>query len=193
MKISSAHYLIGGTNTDNFPEHSLPEFFLCGRSNVGKSTFINTIFNQKNLAKTSSTPGKTQVLNWFIINDDFAIVDAPGYGYAKVSRKQREEFGAMMEDYLINRDNLKAVIMLLDYRHQPSEDDVLMNEFLRYYDIKVYYILTKEDKLKRNDLKKNKEMIMKTLGVEDENLLIPFSSLDKKNIDQVLKIFETNI
>lgn len=193
MKINSAYYLVGGTNTANFPDHNLPEFFLCGRSNVGKSTFINTVFNQKNLAKTSSTPGKTQVLNWFIINEQFALVDAPGYGYAKVSRKQREEFGVMMEDYLVNRENLKAVIMLLDYRHQPSDDDILMNDFLRYYDIKVYYILTKEDKLKRNDLKKNKDMIMKALGVEDENLFIPFSSLDKKNIDQVLNIFETNI
>lgn len=189
MKISSANYVIGGTNTSNFPVTDKPEFLLCGRSNVGKSTFINTIFDNSKLAKTSSKPGKTQVLNWFDINEQFYIVDAPGYGYAKVSKKQREEFGAMIEDYLVNRENLKEVIMLLDFRHKPTEDDVLMSNFLQYYDIPVTYILTKEDKVKRNDRKKNLEVIKKTLQV-DEKDLIPFSSVSKINLDKVFAVFE---
>ena len=150
MKISSAYYLVGATNQNNFPNLDLSEILLLGRSNVGKSTFINTIFNSK-IAKTSSTPGKTQVLNWFVINEEFCIVDAPGYGYAKVSKKQREEFGEMIEDYLLNRQQLKMVLMLLDYRHKPTEEDAIMYNFLKHFDINVKFILTKEDKLKRND------------------------------------------
>lgn len=190
MKISSSYYLVGGTNTENFPDVTMPEFFLCGRSNVGKSTFINTLFDNKNLAKTSGKPGKTQVLNWFVINEKFCIVDAPGYGYAKVSKKQREEFGAMIEDYLINRKNLKMVIMLLDYRHKPTEDDVVMYDFLKYYGIEIRFVLTKEDKLKRNDRKKNLEVIMDTLNCHDKDLFIPFSSVTKMNTEKVFDIFE---
>ncbi|MDF9866675.1 GTP-binding protein [Bacilli bacterium PM5-3] len=190
MKISSSYYLVGGTNSSNFPELDLPEFFLCGRSNVGKSTFINTLFNNKKLAKTSSQPGKTQVLNWFVINEAFCIVDAPGYGYAKVSKKQREEFGAMIEDYLVNRKNLRVVIMLLDYRHKPTEDDKMMYEFLKYYNIDTMFILTKEDKVKRNDRKKNLDIIMKELNCFDKEKFIPFSSETKINIDRVFKIFK---
>lgn len=190
MKITSACYLVGGTNKDNFPNNDMPEILLCGRSNVGKSTFINTVFNNKNLAKTSARPGKTQVLNWFVINEKFSIVDAPGYGFAKVSKKQREAFGQMIEDYLINRENLKAVIMLLDYRHKPTEDDILMYNFLKYYDIPVYFILTKEDKLKRNELKKNLEMIMDAMNNHDQSAYIPFSSVKKINISRSLDLLE---
>lgn len=193
MKITSARYLIGGTNKDNFPTLNLPEFMLCGRSNVGKSTFINTLFDNKKLAKTSGQPGKTQVLNWFVINEAFCIVDAPGYGYAKVSKKQREEFGAMIEDYLINREELRCVIMLLDYRHRPTNDDVIMYDFLSHYNIDVRFILTKEDKVKRNDRKKNLNLIMETMGCDDESKYIPFSSVSKINIDKVFAIFADEI
>jgi GTP-binding protein len=191
MKISSANYVVGGTNSENFPISDKPEFLLCGRSNVGKSTFINTIFNNSKLAKTSSKPGKTQVLNWFDINDTFYIVDAPGYGYAKVSKKQREEFGVMIEDYIVNRPNLREVVMLIDMRHKPTEDDVLMSNFLRYYDIPVTYILTKEDKVKRNDVKKQISLIKKTLDIVDETKIIPFSSEKKLNIDKIFDVFES--
>lgn len=193
MKITSAQYLVGGTDKENFPKLNLPEFLLCGRSNVGKSTFINTLFNNKNLAKTSGQPGKTQVLNWFVINEQFCIVDAPGYGYAKVSKKQREAFGAMIEDYLVNRAELRAVLLLLDYRHRPTEDDVLMYEFLAHYNIDVRFILTKEDKVKRNDRKKNLETIMKVMGCDDETKYIPFSAVSKLNIDKVLNVFEEKL
>lgn len=190
MKISSANYLVGATNTGNFPTLNMSEILLLGRSNVGKSTFINTIFNAK-IAKTSSTPGKTQVLNWFVINEQFCIVDAPGYGYAKVSKKQREEFGEMIEDYLVNREQLKMVLMLLDYRHKPTEDDVIMYNFLKHFEIKVKFILTKEDKLKRNDLKKNLKVIMDSLNHYQKNDFIPFSSVSKINKEKVYELFES--
>lgn len=190
MKISSANYLVGATNQNNFPNLDLSEILLLGRSNVGKSTFINTIFNSK-IAKTSSTPGKTQVLNWFVINEEFCIVDAPGYGYAKVSKKQREEFGEMIEDYLLNRQQLKMVLMLLDYRHKPTEDDVIMYNFLKHFDINVKFILTKEDKLKRNDLNKNLKVIMDSLNHYQKNDFIPFSSISKINKEKVYELFES--
>ena len=190
MKISSADYLVGATNQNNFPNLDLSEILLLGRSNVGKSTFINTIFNSK-IAKTSSTPGKTQVLNWFVINEEFCIVDAPGYGYAKVSKKQREEFGEMIEDYLLNRQQLKMVLMLLDYRHKPTEDDVIMYNFLKHFDINVKFILTKEDKLKRNDLNKNLKVIMDSLNHYQKNDFIPFSSISKINKEKVYELFES--
>ena len=190
MKISSAYYLVGATNQNNFPNLDLSEILLLGRSNVGKSTFINTIFNSK-IAKTSSTPGKTQVLNWFVINEEFCIVDAPGYGYAKVSKKQREEFGEMIEDYLLNRQQLKMVLMLLDYRHKPTEDDVIMYNFLKHFDINVKFILTKEDKLKRNDLNKNLKVIMDSLNHYQKNDFIPFSSISKINKEKVYELFES--
>ena len=193
MKITSAYYLIGATNTDNFPNLDHPEFLLCGRSNVGKSTFINTLFDNKSLAKTSSSPGKTQVLNWFIINEKFSIVDAPGYGYAKVSKKQREEFGEMIEDYLTNRKQLKMVFLLVDYRHKPSDDDVVMYEFLNHYNIPVVFILTKEDKVKRNDCQKNMNVIMKSFNCFDKEKYVEFSSINKVNIDRVLSMFQNNI
>lgn len=188
MKISSAYYLVGATNQNNFPNLDLSEILLLGRSNVGKSTFINTIFNSK-IAKTSSTPGKTQVLNWFVINEEFCIVDAPGYGYAKVSKKQREEFGEMIEDYLLNRQQLKMVLMLLDYRHKPTEDDAIMYNFLKHFDINVKFILTKEDKLKRNDLNKNLKVIMDSLNHYQKNDFIPFSSVSKINKEKVYELF----
>ena len=193
MKITSAYYLIGATNTNNFPDLNYPEFLLCGRSNVGKSTFINTLFDNKSLAKTSSSPGKTQVLNWFVINEKFSIVDAPGYGYAKVSKKQREEFGEMIEDYLTNRQQLKMVFLLVDYRHKPSDDDVIMYEFLNHYNIPVVFILTKEDKVKRNDRQKNMNVIMKAFNCFDKEKYVEFSSINKVNIDRIFKLFNEQI
>ena len=116
-----------------YPDDNLPEFLLVGRSNVGKSSFINTIIERKNFAKTSSKPGKTQTLNFYLINDAFYLVDVPGYGYASVSKDKKKKFGLMIEEYLKNRSNLKNVFLLIDYRHKPTEDDILMYNFLKYY------------------------------------------------------------
>ena len=117
--------------TSQYPTDNLPEFLLVGRSNVGKSSFINTLINRKNYAHTSSKPGKTQTLNFYLINKDFYFVDVPGYGYASVSKDRQKKFGIMIEDYIKVRENLKSVFMLIDYRHKPTEDDCLMYEFLK--------------------------------------------------------------
>ena len=130
MKIESADLKSMAVRMSQYPDDHKPEFLLVGRSNVGKSSFINTVLNRKNIARTSATPGKTQTLNFYIVNDKFYLVDVPGYGYAAVDRDTQKKFGMMIEEYLINRENLKRVFLLIDYRHKPSEDDLLMFNFI---------------------------------------------------------------
>ena len=145
MIIKSANYVIGGTKISHFPTDNLPEVLFVGRSNVGKSSFINALCN-KTIARTSSNPGKTQVINFFMINDSFYFVDVPGYGYARVSKTKIEEFGKMIENYITNRVNLKAVFLLVDFKVGPTKDDILMYEFLKFYNKKIYlnYTLTNQ-------------------------------------------------
>ena len=126
MIIRDAKFVTSGTTLEHYPDDNLPEVLICGRSNVGKSTFINSVLNRKNIAHVSGKPGKTQTLNYYLVNNEFYFVDVPGYGYAKVSKKDRASFGVMIEEYLVNREQLKIVIQLVDFRHKPSEDDVLM-------------------------------------------------------------------
>lgn len=185
MKINRAYYIKGGTDSSHFPEHDLPEICLSGRSNVGKSTFINAITHQNHLAKTSSRPGKTQTLNWFFINESFYFVDVPGYGYAKVGQKQREAFGKMIENYITTRPNLKGMILLVDHRHRPTEDDILMYRYLKYFDKKVLVVATKEDKLKRNDRKKMESIIKERLQFEGEDRFIAYSSETKLGLSKI--------
>ncbi len=131
MKIESVELKNMAVRTSQYPEDKRLEFLLVGRSNVGKSSFINTITIRKNLARTSATPGKTQTLNFYLVNDDFYLVDVPGYGYAQVNKETQKKFGLMIEEYLINRKNLKRVFLLVDYRHKPTEDDLLMYNFMK--------------------------------------------------------------
>ena len=126
MKITSVEFTTSAVRRSQYPTDEMPEFLLVGRSNVGKSSFINTLVNWKNLARFSSIPGKTQTLNFYLINDLFYLVDVPGYGFAKVSKQLKNKFGLIIEDYLKERDNLKMVFMLIDFRHKPTNDDVLM-------------------------------------------------------------------
>ena len=133
MKIKSVDLSVLATRRSQYPTDKKPEYMIVGRSNVGKSSFINTIINRKNFARTSSRPGKTQTINFYSINDEFYLVDAPGYGFAKVSKTKRKKFGLMIEDYLVNRKNLKCVFLLIDFRHRPTNDDILMYNFLKYY------------------------------------------------------------
>ena len=135
MKINRVNLEISAVRRSQYPTDNKPEFLLVGRSNVGKSSFINTLIHRKNYARTSSQPGKTQTINFYLVNDEFYLVDAPGYGFANVSKPMRKKFGLMMEDYLINRPNLKNVFMLIDFRHKPTSDDLMMYQFLKYYDI----------------------------------------------------------
>ncbi len=175
--------------TSQYPDDNLPEFLLVGRSNVGKSSFINTIIDRKNYAHTSSKPGKTQTLNFYMINKKFYLVDVPGYGYAAVSQDRQKKFGVMIEDYIKSRDNLKCVFMLVDYRHKPTEDDVLMYEFLKFYNLKIQVIATKFDKVKKSAREKQNKLIKDTLKLESEDL-ITFSTVSKKGKDEVLEVIK---
>ena len=150
MIIRSVEFVTSAVHKEGYPIDNLPEIVLSGRSNVGKSSFINSLLNRKNLAHTSSRPGKTQTLDFFLINEDFYFVDVPGYGYAKVSKTAREQFGQMIEEYLLNRSNLRLVILLIDFRHNPTQDDILMYNFLKSYHIPCLVVGTKSDKITKN-------------------------------------------
>ena len=156
MKITNVELTISAVRQSQYPDDNKPEFLLVGRSNVGKSSFINSIIERKNFARISSKPGKTQTLNFYNVNNDFYIVDVPGYGYANVSKERQQKFGMMIEEYLENRSNLKEVFLLIDFRHKPTQDDLLMYNFLKYYDINVTVVCTKVDKIGRT-LRENKK------------------------------------
>lgn len=162
----NADILLSAANKSHYPQDEIPEVALAGRSNVGKSSFINTLLNRKNLARTSGKPGKTQLLNFFNIDDKLRLVDVPGYGYARVSKKEREKWGRMIEEYLTSRENLKAVVSLVDFRHEPSADDVQMYEFLKYYEIPVILVATKADKIPRGKWNKHESIIKKKLDFD---------------------------
>lgn len=183
MKILDVKLTISAVRKSQFPTDGKNEFLLVGRSNVGKSSFINTMINRKNFARTSAKPGKTQTLNFYLINDYFYLVDAPGYGFASVNKKLKNKFGLIMEDYLEGRENLKMVFMLVDFRHKPTEDDVMMYKYLKHYNIPVSVICTKLDKISKNAVMKNKAIVMNTLGMEDEPIL--FSAITKEGKQEV--------
>lgn len=179
MKITNVEFVTSAVRRSQYPVDKRSEFLLVGRSNVGKSSFINTLVNRKNLARISAIPGKTQTLNFYLINESFYLVDVPGYGFAKVSRGLKNKFGLIIEDYLKERDNLKMVFMLIDFRHKPTNDDVMMYDYLKYYNIPVTIIATKSDKVSRNSYDKNKKIIKDTLKLADEDNLILFSTVTK--------------
>ncbi|MBP5684400.1 MAG: YihA family ribosome biogenesis GTP-binding protein [Bacilli bacterium] len=175
-----------------YPTDNLKEFLLVGRSNVGKSSFINTLIERKNFARTSSKPGKTQTLNFYLVNNSFYLVDVPGYGYASVSKDKQKKFGLMIEEYLKTRTNLAHVFMLVDYRHKPTEDDILMYEFLKYYNLDITIVATKYDKVSKNKKEKQNKLIKETLKCNDDEL-ITFSTITKKGRSEVLDIIEKKI
>ena len=181
----NADILLSAANKSHYPQDDIPEIALAGRSNVGKSSFINTLLNRKNLARTSGKPGKTQLLNFFNIDDKLRFVDVPGYGYARVSKKEREKGGRMIEEYLTSRENLRAVVSLVDLRHDPSADDVQMYEFLKYYDIPVILVATKADKIPRGKWNKHESAITKKLDFDKNDDFILFSSVTKDGLDAV--------
>lgn len=189
MKIKSAEIVISAVSKAQYPKNSLPEIALAGRSNVGKSSFINKMLNRKNLARTSSKPGKTQTLNFYLINEAFYFVDVPGYGYAKVSKTERAKWGNMIETYLTGRHELKSVILIVDLRHPPTNDDVLMYQFLKHYLIPVIVIATKADKIPRGKWEKHAKVVKEKLAIEKEDPVIIFSSetgVGKEEVWQVI-------
>ena len=190
VKILDVKLTISAVRQSQFPEDNKNEFLLVGRSNVGKSSFINTLINRKNFARTSAKPGKTQTLNFYLINNFFYLVDAPGYGFAKVNKQLKNKFGLIMESYLENRENLKMVFMLIDFRHKPTEDDVLMYNYLKHYNIPVALVCTKVDKVSKNSHQKQISGIIKTLDINKEDLIL-FSSVTKMGKQEIYnKIIE---
>ncbi|WP_130806143.1 ribosome biogenesis GTP-binding protein YihA/YsxC [Senegalia massiliensis] len=185
MIIKKAEIIITAVKPSQYPPEDSPEIALAGRSNVGKSSLINTLINRKNLARTSGQPGKTQTLNFYNINDDFRFVDLPGYGYARVSRKEREKWGDMINRYLTERRSLKEVILLLDIRHSPGEHDKMMYDWIKSIGFKGIIVATKADKLSNNQRSKQISVICKELGIKDRSLVIPFSATKKLNKDKV--------
>ena len=186
MKIDSSNLNVIAVRTSQYPEDNKPEFLLVGRSNVGKSSFINTLIGRKNYAKTSATPGKTQTLNFYICNDTFYLVDVPGYGYASVDKATQKKFGLMIEEYLKTRENLKCVFMLIDSRVKPTDNDVLMYNYLKYYHIPTVIIATKYDKIKSSVREKTLKQITDTLNLTENDKAVYFSSVTKKGKEDVL-------
>ena len=190
MKIDTVELKCMAVRDSQYPDDNKNEYLLVGRSNVGKSSFINTLVSRKNFAHTSSTPGKTQTLNFYLCNDDFYLVDVPGYGYASVDKDTQKKFGMMIEEYLINRKNLKRVFLLIDFRHKPTEDDELMFNFLKYYNLDVTIVGTKFDKVKQSDKDKNENLLKETFKLGERDNIILFSSITKKGKEEILNIIE---
>ena len=193
MIIKQSEFILSGTNLSHLPKDNLPEFMLSGRSNVGKSSFINMVLNNNKMARISQNPGKTQTLNFFLVNKEFYLVDVPGYGYARLSQHQRELFGKMMEEYISKRENLKMVFLLVDFRHKPTNHDCLMYDFVKYYHIPVTIIATKKDKVKRSQYKAQEKLIKETLKLQEGDTFITTSSETKEGLLDVLKALEYNL
>lgn len=192
MKIKNAQLLITAGRLDQYPPEGPLEIAFAGRSNVGKSSLINTLVNRKMLARTSGQPGKTQTVNFYgINNNEFTFVDLPGYGYAKVSKTSRQKWAEMIDIYFKNRKSLVEVILLLDIRHEPGEHDKMMYDWIKSCGFNGIIIATKSDKVSKGQRQKHIATIAKKLGVEDRSFIIPFSALKKDNIDGVLDAVET--
>lgn len=191
MIIKDAELDVIATRRSQYPEDGMAEFLLVGRSNVGKSSFINSVLGRKNLAHISANPGKTQTLNFYKVNQQFYLIDVPGYGYASVDKKTQAKFGMMIEEYLEKRTQLKRVFLLIDFRHKPSEDDLLMYNFLKYYNLPVTVIATKSDKISGGAKQRNLKQILETLDLVVGDDLIVFSSVTKLGVQEVLNKIES--
>lgn len=176
MKVTQAEFIISAARPDQCPVDALPEIALAGRSNVGKSSMINRLINRKNLARTSSTPGKTQLLNYYRINDALYFVDFPGYGFAKVSKTLRQEWGKMIENYLTTREPLKLILLVIDLRHPPSKDDQAMYDWLKHFDLPVCIVATKADKIPKGKWPKHIKVVKETLHTYPNDRVILYSS-----------------
>ncbi|HWL26995.1 MAG TPA: ribosome biogenesis GTP-binding protein YihA/YsxC [Ureibacillus sp.] len=184
MKVNNVEMVISAVKPEQYPIDDLPEFALAGRSNVGKSSFINKMIGRKALARTSSKPGKTQTLNFYKIEEQLFFVDVPGYGYAKVSKKDREIWGQMIERYITARNVLRAVVLIIDLRHEPTNDDCMMYDFLKHYNIPTIVVATKADKIPKGKWDKHKKVVKETLNMDPSDPIIVFSSETGLGFDQ---------
>lgn len=185
MKINKAEILISGVRTEHYPKDQLPEIALAGRSNVGKSSFINRMIQRKNLVRTSAKPGKTQTLNFYKINDTFYFVDVPGYGYAQVPKAERDKWGRMMEEYFQSRETLKVVVLITDIRHKPTKDDLQMYDYLKYFNLPVLVIATKLDKVPKSKQMKHLRQVKESFALSSDDHIVPFSSETGEGKDKV--------
>ena len=186
MKVKKAEIVAVTARADQYPPDDMPEVAFAGRSNVGKSSLLNLLTGRKKLAKISGTPGKTRTINFYEINDEFRIVDLPGYGYAKVSKSESDKWGAMMDEYMQTREGLLRVIQLVDIRHEPTALDKQMYDYLKYYELSGTIVATKADKISRNQLQKNISVIRKGLDADKSDVIIPVSALAKSGDEALL-------
>ena len=173
-----------------FPDHGLPEIAFAGKSNVGKSSLLNVLINRRALARTSGQPGKTQTINFFNVEEEVLFVDLPGYGYAKVAKTRRDQWGQLIEDYLIKREQIVQVVLLIDIRHEPSENDIMMYDWIHHYHEKVIVVATKADKLKRSQLQKHISMLKKGLNMRENDIILPFSAKTKQGREEIWEAFQ---
>ncbi len=193
MKIRKAQLEKIAVNKKQYPSPHLPEIAFAGRSNVGKSSFINSMVNRKDLARISGKPGKTRTINFYNINDQFRFVDLPGYGYAKVSKAEKEKWGHIIEEYLSSRENLIEVILLVDIRHEPTELDLMMYNWIKFFGYSGLVIATKADKIPKGKYQSHINMIKNKLNIEVLELIIPYSSTKNINKDLVWEILEDRL
>ncbi len=190
MEFVDARLIATAVKYEQYPPSDIPEIALVGRSNVGKSSLINCLANRKNLARTSSTPGKTATINFYEFGKEFRIVDLPGYGYAKVSQAEREKWSGMIENYLSRRENLCAVIQLVDARHQPTKDDKTMFDWIKSYNYEPFVVATKLDKLKKSQIDGNLTAIYNELQLTEDSVLVPFSAENRTGREEVLELID---
>ena len=185
MKIRSSEIEVSAIRKEQYPKEGLPEIALVGRSNVGKSSATNALLNRRNFARTSQTPGKTRTINFYKINNEFYFVDLPGYGYAKVSKSEKDKWGVIMERYLQDREELCAIFLLVDIRHEPTNDDVMMYEWIKHFGYNCVVIATKADKISRGQYQKHISIIRKKLNLAKDEKVIPLSSSKKTGVEDV--------
>lgn len=190
MEFINAEFETTAVTKKQYPAGDIPEIALVGRSNVGKSSLINCVLNRKKLARTSSTPGKTATINFYRVEDKFRFVDLPGYGYAKVSKAEKEKWARMIETYLSERENLRAIIQLVDARHKPTAEDKTMNDWIRRCGYYPYTVATKLDKLKKSETEKNLTVIYEELSLDEDAVLIPFSAENKTGREEILELID---
>ena len=190
MKINKSDLHAIAVKKEQYPQDDLPEIAFAGRSNVGKSSFINSMINRVNLARTSGKPGKTRTINFYIINESFRFVDLPGYGYAQVSKAERNKWKDIIESYLTTRENLLDIVLIVDIRHEPSDQDLIMYDWILSFGFRGLVVATKADKISKGNWHKHINVIKKKLSIEDENLIIPYSAPDKTNRDKAWKILD---
>ncbi|HBR03964.1 MAG TPA: YihA family ribosome biogenesis GTP-binding protein [Ruminiclostridium sp.] len=190
MIIKKAEFIITAVDPLGYPDNGWPEIALAGRSNVGKSSLINALLNRKAIARVGNTPGKTRVINFYNVNDGLMLVDLPGYGYAKVSKAEKKSWGKLAETYLAVRKTLRTILLLVDIRHEPTEDDCIMMDYIRQTGRAPVIVATKADKISRVEYKKQTDMIRTVLNLAEDIRVIPFSSIKRIGIEEVWSAIE---